>query len=101
MPAIKANSLAEVPPGTVAEFETATTTYAICNINGTIYCVDGLCPHLEGPLAQGALHGATLVCPWHGWEFDVRTGVCEMDESCKLTTYKTVIQDGHIFIQLP
>jgi nitrite reductase (NADH) small subunit len=101
MPIVKASRLAQVPPGTLAEFENANAIYAICNVNGSIHCVDGTCPHAEGPLAQGALHGAILVCPWHGWEFDVRTGECEADESCRLNTYKTSVQDGHIFVQLP
>jgi nitrite reductase (NADH) small subunit len=98
---IKANPLAEVPPGTIAEFENADIAYAICNVNGAIHCVDGTCPHAEGPLAQGALHGATIVCPWHGWEFDVRTGVCDADDNCKLNTYQTAVQGGYIFIELP
>jgi nitrite reductase (NADH) small subunit len=101
MPAVKANALAEVPPGTVAEFEHDDNTYAICNVAGAIHCVDGICPHADGPLAQGALHGAILVCPWHGWEFDVRTGVCEADASCQLKTYQTVVENGHIYLQLP
>ena len=47
-------------------------TYAVCNAGGEIHALDGICPHAGGPLGQGALHGTTLVCPWHAWEFDCR-----------------------------
>ena len=50
-------------------------TYASAMPAGGIYALDGICPHSGGPLGQGALHGTTLVCPWHAWEFDCRTGV--------------------------
>ena len=54
-------------------------TYAICNAGGEIYALDGICPHSGGPLGQGALHGTTLVCPWHAWEFDCRTRIKESE----------------------
>jgi nitrite reductase (NADH) small subunit len=81
--------------------ETPTASFALCNIDGAIHCVDGICPHAGGPLAQGALHGTTIVCPWHGWEFDVRTGSAASEDDCGLATYPTLIQDGRIYIQLP
>ena len=101
MPLVRIKPLTEIPPGTLAEVEINGTPYAICNLNGKIYCVDGVCPHADGPLAQGALHGSTIVCPWHGWEFDVRTGANELGYDCKLNTYPSSVQDGQIFIQLP
>ncbi len=93
MPQIPAMPLTDIPPGTMAELETPDATYAICNVDGVIHCVDGICPHEGGPLAQGALHGATIVCPWHSWEFDVRRG--------ELKTFPVTIEEGRIFIQFP
>jgi nitrite reductase/ring-hydroxylating ferredoxin subunit len=93
MPLVAAKLLADVPIGTMAEFETAEGTYALCNVDGVIYCVDGICPHAGGPLAQGALHDGTIVCPWHSWEFDVRRG--------DLKSFPVTIEAGQIFIQLP
>lgn len=48
--------------------------YAICNVDGQLEALEGTCPHRGGPLGHGALHGETLVCPWHAWEFNCRTG---------------------------
>jgi nitrite reductase/ring-hydroxylating ferredoxin subunit len=36
----------------------------------------GLCPHLGGPLLKGRVKNGTLICPWHGYRFDLRTGSC-------------------------
>ena len=65
-------------------------TYAICNAGGEVYALDGICPHAGGPLGQGALHGTTLVCPWHAWEFDCRSGEVPVK-----------IEGGAIFIDVP
>lgn len=61
--------------------------YAICNVNGELHAVEGVCPHAGGPLGQGALHDNMLVCPWHAWEYDCRTGENDFDPGIKLATY--------------
>ena len=69
---VKVGEISKLPPGSVMEALVGDGTYAICNAGGEIYALDGICPHSGGPLGQGALHGTTLVCPWHAWEFDCR-----------------------------
>jgi len=49
-------------------------TFVVCNVNGSFYALDGICPHRGAPLAHGALHDNIIVCPWHAWEFDCRSG---------------------------
>lgn len=74
MVAVCVGRLAELPPGRMAEVSAHGRTYVLCNVAGEIYALDGICPHRGAPLAHGALHDHTLVCPWHAWEFDCRTG---------------------------
>ena len=51
--------------------------YALCNVDGEVRAMAGVCPHHGGPLGQGALDGALVTCPWHAWQFDSATGaVC-------------------------
>jgi nitrite reductase/ring-hydroxylating ferredoxin subunit len=97
----KVSSVSELPPGAVKEIEAGGSTYAVCNIEGTLHCVEGLCPHAGGPLGQGTLNGNHLVCPWHAYEFDCRTGVNDMDEDMQVQTYAVVVQDGDILIDIP
>jgi nitrite reductase/ring-hydroxylating ferredoxin subunit len=101
MPLVEVKPLADFPPGSVLEIETDQTSYAVCNVNGLVYCLDGVCPHASGPLGQGALHGNILVCPWHGWEFQVSSGISMEDEDCRLNSYPVVIQNHTVFVDLP
>ena len=99
MPLVKVGPLEALPPGSVAEVEAGGATYAICNVEGDLHCLQGTCPHAGGPLGQGNLNGALLTCPWHGWEFDCRTGVNNYDNDVQLKTFPVVVQDESIFIE--
>ncbi|MGA8030408.1 MAG: Rieske 2Fe-2S domain-containing protein [Bryobacteraceae bacterium] len=101
MPLVKVKALSELPPGAVAEVDVGGATYAICNVDGDVHCVEGTCPHAGGPLGEGNLDGNYLVCPWHGWEYDCRTGLNNFDEDVRIQTYPTVVQDGNILIDVP
>ena len=46
----------------------------LANVDGTMYAIAGECPHQGGPLAEGALDGTTVTCPWHGAMFDITSG---------------------------
>jgi nitrite reductase/ring-hydroxylating ferredoxin subunit len=67
-------SLTKFPPGSLAQIQVGDEAVALCNVGGDLYAVDGICPHSCGPLGHGALHGTTIVCPFHAWEFDCITG---------------------------
>jgi nitrite reductase (NADH) small subunit len=103
---VKVIALSALPPGSVMEAHVGNGTYAICNVGGEIHALDGICPHAGGPLGQGALHGTTLVCPWHAWEFDCRAqvkdpGVYEMDDGLVPAKFPVKIDGGDIFIDVP
>lgn len=76
-------------------------TIALCNVAGEFHALDGECPHAGGPLGEGALHGTTLVCPWHAWEFDCRTGVNDFDPDVAVATFPVKIEGGEILIDIP
>lgn len=73
---------------------------AICLFEDRVYAVDGTCPHSGGPLAQGALHGRTLVCPWHAWEFDCVTGEVHGFPDRFLKTYEVAVEGDDLVIGL-
>lgn len=101
MPMLKVEPAANLAPGQVMEVQSGDRSFALCNLNGTLHCLDGTCPHAGGPLGQGALDGDLLVCPWHGYEFNCATGLSEPDEDLTVETFKVVVQDGGIFIDVP
>ena len=101
MPFVKIGTLAELPPGMLSQVEVGEETIAVCNAGGEIHALEGICPHAGGPLGQGALHGTTLVCPWHAWEYDCVTGLNDRDESIRLTKFPVKVENGDILVDLP
>lgn len=69
---------------------------ALANVDGELYAVQGHCLHLHGPLGEGRLDGHVLTCPWHGWQYDVRTGKNVFDLAIQLRTYEVRVEDGEI-----
>jgi nitrite reductase/ring-hydroxylating ferredoxin subunit len=82
------------------QVELGEDTVAVCNADGEIHALDGVCPHAGGPLGQGALHGTTLVCPWHAWEYDCRTGVCVFSDEVKLDKFAVRIEGDDILVEV-
>jgi nitrite reductase (NADH) small subunit len=101
MPLVKVGSLSTLPPGSVLQAVANGESYAICNVDGEIHALEGTCPHAGGPLGEGALHGSTLVCPWHSWEYDCVTGENTMDPDTKLAKYAVTLRGDDILVDLP
>ena len=101
MPLVKVGLLSQLPPGSVMPVDIGGQTIAVCNAGGELHALDGECPHAGGPLGEGALHGSTLVCPWHAWEFDCRTGANDFDPDVVIPTFPVKVEAGEILIELP
>jgi nitrite reductase/ring-hydroxylating ferredoxin subunit len=100
MPFVRVLSAFALPPGSTAAVSVAGNDYALCNFNGGIYALDGVCPCSGGPLGQGVLQGNLLVCPWHGRRYDCRTGAHHFDSEVKVAVVPTRIEDGDILIDV-
>lgn len=82
-------------------------------LTGALYGIRNRCPHHGGPLCLGtvqervegapgryALAGRRILrCPWHGWEFDLETGVCVDDPSLRAAVYPARVQAGRVQIE--
>jgi nitrite reductase/ring-hydroxylating ferredoxin subunit len=96
----KVGRLPEIPPGGVIEMMVGGRPLAVCMAGGTVYAIDGTCPHLGGPLGQGALHGAIVVCPWHGWEFDCTTGRAAYGDGVEVAKYNVRVEGGDVLVDV-
>jgi len=101
MPFVKVGSLRELAPGSVMEAMAGPNSYAICNLDGELRAYAGECPHAGGPLGEGTIEGGNLVCPWHAWEYDCRTGVNTFDENVRLESFPVKIDGDEIWIDVP
>jgi nitrite reductase (NADH) small subunit len=88
----------EVPPGTARVVKAGDRDLALFNVDGEFYATQGQCLHLKGPLGDGGLDGPVITCPWHGWQYDVRTGENEFDRAIQLETFEIVVENGDVKI---
>lgn len=72
----------------------------LARVSNEIYAIANLCPHAGCSLQGGILSGYLIMCPCHGWKFDVRNGQYEENPQTKLESYKLKIENGKIFIQI-
>jgi nitrite reductase (NADH) small subunit len=86
----------DLPPGTVTTVRAGDEEIALAHVDGGFYATQAACIHLQGPLGEGLLEGSVLTCPWHGWQYDVRTGENEFDRAIQLRTYEVRVEDGEV-----
>ena len=86
----------EITPGTIREFQVEGKAIALANVGGKFYAINNTCLHRGGPLGQGVMDGNIVTCPWHGWQYDVRTGENEFDRAIKLRCYEVRVEDGDV-----
>lgn len=85
--------------------------------SGEVYALRNVCPHKGPALSEGSLDGTctatepgeynlekvgeVLKCPWHNWEFDIRTGCSLFDpERVKVKTFQVTEEDGTVFVEV-
>lgn len=81
--------------------------------NDEFHAVLNFCPHQGGPLCEGLLDGTLTMedwewtyscegeivsCPWHGWEFDIKTGEHLSRSAYRVPTYDVVVRDGEVYV---
>lgn len=86
-----------------------------------VYALSNTCLHQGGPVGEGPLLGKVeavlgddgsyladrfsddrthLVCPWHGWEYDIRTGRCAALPRLRLERYETEVRGGEVYVRI-
>jgi nitrite reductase/ring-hydroxylating ferredoxin subunit len=74
---------------------------AVFRVDGRFFAIDNKCLHRGGPLGDGELRGKTIVCPWHGWKYDVSTGSLDIIPTLRVNTYNVVVEGPEVFIEIP
>jgi nitrite reductase (NADH) small subunit len=101
MPFVRLASQSELPPkGEAKEFSLGDKMICVANVDGAITAMDNVCLHVGGPLGQGVIEGGKLVCPWHGWQYDPKTGQAGHNPNAKLAVYPIKIENGEVLVEL-
>jgi nitrite reductase/ring-hydroxylating ferredoxin subunit len=90
----------EIPAGTSKVVEVGGKAVALFNCEGTFYAIENTCKHRGGPLGEGSLAGTVVTCPWHGWEYDVTSGACQLDPSIAVQQFDLQVQGDDILIAI-
>jgi nitrite reductase (NADH) small subunit len=72
----------------------------VARIGGAVAVLDGVCPHEGGPLGEGIVEDGRVVCPWHGYAFDVHTGATEQDPDLKAEVLESSLAGGDLLVKL-
>ncbi len=93
----------------------------VFRVHGHYYAYRNRCVHQGGPVCQGTILGKVtavlaldrhvirecfsddeihLVCPWHGNEYNIETGVCAANPKLRLTAYRVIERDGGIYVHV-
>jgi nitrite reductase (NADH) small subunit len=120
MDEVAVGRLAELADGDYRVFAVDTFEVGVFRVGDKVIAYKNDCPHAGGPVCQGKIfhqieemltpdmksaglrHSKrrNVVCPWHGYEFDIETGVHPGDPSVRLTPVKVAVRGGEIFVEV-
>ena len=93
-------SINDVPTGRVRRLVVEGRTIALYHTSRGFFASDNVCPHRGGPLSDGDLIGDEIICPWHLWGFDVKTGVCTGNDSVSIVVHEVKVDHDRILVKL-
>ena len=94
-------SVSELPlEGEAREVACGERLICIANSGGAISAMDNVCPHRGGPLGQGIIEDGKLICPWHAWAFDTKTGAAVHTPGVTVEVYEVRIEGDDVLVKL-
>jgi nitrite reductase/ring-hydroxylating ferredoxin subunit len=102
MPFVAVARATDIPLGQGQYVEHDGLAVAVFNAGGgRFYATGATCPHEDGPLSEGWYEAGTVVCPWHGFDFDVVTGRCRVDPDLAVPVYAARVRGDVVEVDLP
>jgi nitrite reductase (NADH) small subunit len=97
---IKIAAQSDLPaPNEAKEFPCGDKTICVANVNGEISAMENVCLHRGGPLGQGVIEGGKVICPWHGWAWDPKTGEAG-PPGAKVAVYPVRVDNGDVLVEI-
>lgn len=97
---VRVAAVTDVPEGSIREFSAEGKAIAVANVAGEFYAIDNQCLHNGGPLADGPMEGKMVICPWHGWEYDVTTGKVGQNPTVGVDCYPVEVRGADLFVKV-
>ncbi|CAG7627499.1 Rieske (2Fe-2S) protein [Paenibacillus allorhizosphaerae] len=116
-------TVSEIPPGAKKIVEAGGRSIGVYNINGQFHALRNVCPHQGAELCKGLVkplvvshspgsfeyerEGEIVRCPWHQWEFDIKTGCMIVDPAMRTKSYEVTVEkfdvsveEGHVIVHM-
>ena len=74
---------------------------AVFRVADRVHVVDNRCPHAGGSLSGGFVDNGCVICPWHGWPFDITTGQCPDNGQWNIRVYTAKVVNDRVHIKWP
>lgn len=87
----------DLPVGTVRHVKVGKSDIAVARTQEGIFALSNVCRHAFGPLGEGFVEGHEVVCPWHGWRYDLRDGSTD-HPNADVRTFPAFARDGDVFV---
>lgn len=91
--------LEDIPPLGARVLKTDTMEIALFRTaKDEVFAIRDQCPHKQGPLSQGIVHGTSVTCPLHNWKIDLASGrALEPDDGCT-NTFAVKLEGGRVYL---
>jgi nitrite reductase (NADH) small subunit len=97
----KLTTQSELPAINIAkEFSCGNKEICVAHVNGDYSAIDNICLHQGGPLGQGMIENGKVVCPWHAWQYDPKTGATMHNPNLKVAVYPLKIENGEVLVEV-
>ncbi|MBO0767071.1 MAG: nitrite reductase small subunit NirD [Solirubrobacterales bacterium] len=94
---IRVCAVEDVPPGEGRNVSVGDLRLAVFRTDSGWYATEAGCPHMQGPLADGIVADASVICPLHERRFSLQTGA-EINGSLCVKTYRAVVHRDDVYI---
>jgi len=90
----------DLAPGIPRHVKIGKRDLAIIRVGDEVFALSNLCRHAFGPLSDGFADGYSLMCPWHGWRYDVRDGTTD-HPNADVATFPVIVRDDLVYVSVP
>lgn len=92
-------SIEEIPVRGARIVKTAVGCVAVFRTDEQeVFATSDRCPHKDGPLSEGIVHGKSVTCPLHNWVFSLETGEAQGADEGSIATFATKVENGRIML---
>lgn len=91
----------DIPAGSSIVATVNQKDVAVFNVNGQLFAIDDVCPHMGASLSGGFVEDGCVTCPWHHWRFRLADGTWADSPRIKTGSYPVHVVEGDVQIEFP